>query len=219
MIKVLLLLLISFSSYSNQIPWEVELRNSNGQFCKGILLSKDWILTAAHCVVDKRKYSFFPKSNQGVYLVDDVFIHNEYVYNPLNLNENDIALLKVVNFNISKKSFYPAISKILLSEENFNFISTYTKNVTFKNSFSEITSFEESPNTIKIKSPDNSCFGNSGGGLYSVDKNKEVFLHGFMFEAELSHQNSINHCDSNQFKYFVDIRPYINWILDITKSY
>jgi secreted trypsin-like serine protease len=39
----------------NEFPWQVSLQNARGShFCGGILINKNWVMSAAHCTVGDR---------------------------------------------------------------------------------------------------------------------------------------------------------------------
>ncbi|KFM81961.1 Chymotrypsinogen B, partial [Stegodyphus mimosarum] len=80
-------------------PWQVAILNKHREpFCGGTLLTKSWILTAAHCVRRKlliRIGEHDLMSDEGTEQesrVIDSFIHPDYDADTVN---NDIALLKV----------------------------------------------------------------------------------------------------------------------------
>lgn len=89
---------------SNDWPWVAGLvinhSSSTEVFCGASLIDKDWVLTAAHCVINIKSSSFDvivnkPRLNQegGERLsVDYVVLHPEY--NDLTL-DNDLALIKL----------------------------------------------------------------------------------------------------------------------------
>ena len=90
---------------SNAWPWMAGLvyKNStftNDVFCGGSLIAKDWVLTAAHCVIDANNSDFEViinhaqlDSHSGERLsVESILYHP--LYNDINL-ENDLALIKL----------------------------------------------------------------------------------------------------------------------------
>lgn len=84
---------------ANEWPWQVRLfsgKNDGGGFCGGSLISKQWVLTAAHCLVDTKKVVVGYGSNKLDKLKRvpsaKVIVHKGY--NPETM-ENDIALVKL----------------------------------------------------------------------------------------------------------------------------
>lgn len=98
----------------DQAPWQVALLHAsvpnddyNAQFCGGSILSADWIITAAHCVVDNNGAAVSPASvevgagittlgspNVTRFEVSQVVVHPEY--NSATTN-NDIAVLELAS--------------------------------------------------------------------------------------------------------------------------
>ena len=96
----------------DQAPWQVALLHAsvpnddyNAQFCGGSIMSADWIITAAHCVVDNNGAGISPASvevgagittlgspNVARSEVSQVVVHSEY---DEDTTENDIALLEL----------------------------------------------------------------------------------------------------------------------------
>jgi secreted trypsin-like serine protease len=96
----------------SQAPWQVALidlqkaNNYQGQFCGGSLISAQWVLTAAHCVVSSSNGSLVPVSRLGIQVgsatlsinqlsalsVERIVVHPSYRSNSYN---HDIALVKL----------------------------------------------------------------------------------------------------------------------------
>ncbi|XP_073673545.1 chymotrypsin-like protease CTRL-1 [Garra rufa] len=83
-------------------PWQVSIQTSRGQqFCGGTLISKTWVLTAAHCAVQPGNH--YVVLGQNDLATNDEFVQIKKVarvinhpnhQNPTEFN-NDIALLKL----------------------------------------------------------------------------------------------------------------------------
>ncbi|KAG8433547.1 hypothetical protein GDO86_017736 [Hymenochirus boettgeri] len=83
-------------------PWQVSLRNGNQHFCGGSLITKKWIVSAAHCVYNREKTllrvylgSFKldqPDQEEKQFGVNNIIIHPDY---DRNLLFNDISLLEL----------------------------------------------------------------------------------------------------------------------------
>lgn len=119
------------SADSNAWPWMAGLvyKNSdsaNDVFCGASLIAKDWVLTAAHCVIDPNSSDFEViinraqlASNGGERVsVDSILLHP--LYNDENL-ENDLALIK-----LTTPSSTPPINILapFSSQDNANTVAT-----------------------------------------------------------------------------------------------
>jgi len=105
-------------------PWQVHLRHSNGQgFCAGSIINKDYIVTAAHCIITRNIYAAvgwhkyrgktadpdMAKYGQDFIKVKKIIKHPKYFVDKDDGGSlhNDIALLKLersIKFPNSKKT-------------------------------------------------------------------------------------------------------------------
>ncbi|XP_012271019.1 trypsin-1-like [Orussus abietinus] len=86
-----------------EIPYQVSLQRTGNanHFCGGVILNKDYIVTAAHCVSSKNARDIIAGAGMidlrtpgQVTKIEKIIVHEKY--NPGDSWVNDIALLKVV---------------------------------------------------------------------------------------------------------------------------
>ncbi|KAF7396675.1 hypothetical protein HZH66_007537 [Vespula vulgaris] len=87
-----------------EIPYQISLQMklSNFHFCGGSILNKNYVITAAHCVLTKSKNNiqvvagtnYLNDEKSSIHNVKNIIIHENY--SPSDSWKNDIALLEVV---------------------------------------------------------------------------------------------------------------------------
>ncbi|XP_078282920.1 transmembrane protease serine 3-like [Rhinoraja longicauda] len=87
-------------------PWQVSLHHKNQPVCGGTIISRDWVITATHCIFDDearkpsnwKVYSGFISqrrlSQATLSFISKIIVHKGY---NADSNDNDIALLKLSN--------------------------------------------------------------------------------------------------------------------------
>ncbi|KYN22990.1 Mite allergen Der p 3 [Trachymyrmex cornetzi] len=87
-------------AYPGEIPYQVSLQNGNKMhFCGGVIIDKDHVLTAAHCVFGANPSEFSVvagttdlRKRHSRHLVQSIFVHEGFDSPPY---ANDIALLRL----------------------------------------------------------------------------------------------------------------------------
>ncbi|XP_051869414.1 coagulation factor VII-like [Pristis pectinata] len=90
------------NAFKGESPWQIFLTNKGGFLCGAVLLSPQWVITAAHCTYDKRREDLQAVAGEHVLNeeegteqkrnVSEMIQHENY--NP-NTVDNDIAMLKL----------------------------------------------------------------------------------------------------------------------------
>ncbi|XP_008552853.1 trypsin-1-like [Microplitis demolitor] len=89
-----------------QAPWQVSVHYLNEHQCGGSILSKEWVITAAHCVTAAANFymiragSVYHNSLGSIHSVDRIIKHEFFTTNKYGFHNNDIALVHVAEIFI-----------------------------------------------------------------------------------------------------------------------
>jgi len=104
-----------------EIPYQVSLQDikTDHHFCGAVILNEQYVLTAAHCLVNKNTSKVSVnvgmtnlRKPHSIHLIESSYIHEEY--DPTNSWINDIALIKLK----SPFSFSSLVSAVKLPRQN-----------------------------------------------------------------------------------------------------
>ena len=101
-----------FDTTIEHVPWQVSIQAYGSHYCGGSIISKDAILTAAHCIIDQPNWlnvrlgTSLKKYGGTVHEIRKIIRHEYYRKNSDGITINDIAILKLATpINFSKKAF------------------------------------------------------------------------------------------------------------------
>ena len=221
---------------NNKWPWLVSIHkldsmSSSRHFCSGVVISKLFVLSAAHCFKTLNVSDIGVMIDDKLFLVDKLIVHSLYKFTTY--SQNDIALIKLEPHD-------DLMSPICLPDSKID-TSLIEKTVTVA-SFGDDKTLLKSSNITKLRiingnkicnssgfydenilycaidrlGGSNFCNGDGGSPLFSLSGNSWV-LFGLASYVTADNQTGIFECLPSFPSYFTKVSKYLDWI-KLTKN-
>ncbi|XP_036319182.1 serine protease SP24D-like isoform X4 [Rhagoletis pomonella] len=212
---------------SGQFPYQVSVRVGGRHSCGGAILSQDYIITAAHCVISLPTY--FVTVNAGsvnssvdgvVAGVSEIIIHPDFSY-----TDSDIALLKL---NVSLQ-FTDLIKPIALAGVSpptgaYATISGWGRTreggplseLLMYNRYVRTLSNDDCARAIGYKSAGILCLAKSrGNGICGGDQGGPAVYNGVLIGIASYHKLA---CGTDEPDGYIRISTYRKWLIDVSTA-
>ena len=228
-----------YDAYSGQLPYQAFLSiqsYTRSSWCGASLIGSEWVLTAAHCIIDAYSVTVYLGSIQRYYGTSrtvsrqNIIIHHSY---NRKYPDNDIALIKIPAVSLNsyiQPVKLPAMSSYPKSYAGEHVIASGWGQTTETNYLgsdflqwarlqvitnSECTrAFGYTITSIKVctTTPGGSsiCFGDSGGPIVTENGNVQIGLSAFLYSTQ---------CTSGYPAGFTRLTSYLDWIKYYTGIY
>jgi V8-like Glu-specific endopeptidase len=221
---------------NNKWPWVVSIHKKNmfndviGHFCGGTLITKRYVLSAAHCMKSLRAEKVFVVANNEILNVEKIFVHDLYKFTTF--SENDIALIKlkedvrlstnvsliclperqdeadeILNKTVVVAGFGENLPNNLLQDTELEIINgdSLCDSSGFYNSTILYCALD------KHTRDSNLCTGDSGSPLFSKIKSN-WFLFGIASYVTADNKTGSFECMPTLPSYFTKVAMYLDWI-------
>lgn len=189
--------------------------NHSSVYCSGTLISKKFVLTAAHCFKDRNAISVQSASGDQTQ-VENVFIHPEYSREKA-YDRYDIALVEIAP-HPAFHTFAVLTDKIPKIGDRVS-IAGYGRTQIDRESSKKLNSvdlkmasdqFMPSEALIAEEALQGSCFGDSGGPAYYVE-NQKIYIWGVDSRAP-----QISGARCGKYEIYTKVYGAQDWILQVT---